>query len=451
MSERIKELAEAISEAERVRVITHIDADGLSSAGIICSILHKEEKQFSVKAIKQLDKDNISELFSNMRSDLLILTDLGSGQADKLPKNKGVCIIDHHQPVSSEILQLNPHFFGIDGSREVSSSGLCYLVAREMGYRDLSPLAIVGAVGDNQDSRGELLGLNKEILKEAEKEGLVIVEKDIRIFGRQTRPLFKALEYTTNPYLPGISGSERGAIEFLEEIGVPLKRGDKWVRLVDLTEEEKKKVLTGLVMRIVKTGGSVESAKVLVGEVYTFPAEKGMLRDAKEYSTLLNACGRRGFPGVGIAVAMGDRNENLRKAESILDEYRREVSEAIELLQKEGLKEKGILKYFLAGDRIRDTVIGTVTSMLMGRREEVLVGMANSENGKVKVSARTTRELTNKGVNLGIALRRAAESVGGDGGGHSVAAGAKIPRGREMDLIEFLEKEIERQVNEIDG
>jgi len=58
MSERIKELAEAISEAERVRVITHIDADGLSSAGIICSILHKEEKQFSVKAIKQLDKDN---------------------------------------------------------------------------------------------------------------------------------------------------------------------------------------------------------------------------------------------------------------------------------------------------------------------------------------------------------------------------------------------------------
>jgi RecJ-like exonuclease len=48
--------------------------------------------------------------------------------------------------------------------------------------------------------------------------------------------------------------------------------------------------------------------------------------------------------------------------------------------------------------------------------------------GEVKVSARTSRSLANRGVNLGEILRVAAEAVGGRGGGHSVAAGATLPR-----------------------
>jgi single-stranded-DNA-specific exonuclease len=45
----------------------------------------------------------------------------------------------------------------------------------------------------------------------------------------------------------------------------------------------------------------------------------------------------------------------------------------------------------------------------------------------VKVSGRTTLELTRKGVNLGFALEQASKSFNGAGGGHNIAAGAVLP------------------------
>ncbi|HKV90024.1 MAG TPA: DHH family phosphoesterase, partial [Thermoplasmata archaeon] len=57
--------------------------------------------------------------------------------------------------------------------------------------------------------------------------------------------------------------------------------------------------------------------------------------------------------------------------------------------------------------------------------------------GVWKVSGRGTTWLVSQGLDLAVALRHAAATVGGEGGGHKVASGATIPlAGREAFLAE---------------
>jgi len=45
-------------------------------------------------------------------------------------KDKEIVILDHHKVENNErdtIIHVNPHFFGIDGSKEVSGAGVVFL------------------------------------------------------------------------------------------------------------------------------------------------------------------------------------------------------------------------------------------------------------------------------------------------------------------------------------
>ena len=75
-----------------------------------------------------------------------------------------------------------------------------------------------------------------------------------------------------------------------------------------------------------------------------------------------------------------------------------------------------------------------------------LIGFAEKDNGEIKVSARTTEDLVEKGVNLSKALKKAANVFEGVGGGHSIAAGATIPKGKEEEFLDLLEEEIKNQL-----
>ena len=76
-----------------------------------------------------------------------------------------------------------------------------------------------------------------------------------------------------------------------------------------------------------------------------------------------------------------------------------------------------------------------------------LIGFADTENNNVKASARATRDLVEKGLNLSAAMKKAAATLGGIGGGHSIAAGATIPKGKEDEFLALLEQEIKTQLN----
>ncbi|WP_456478645.1 DHH family phosphoesterase [Geoglobus ahangari] len=446
---RASELSDVVRKAEEVTVVTHIDADGITSGAIAYRCLERAGKEVRIRFVKSLDDEEIERIANE--STFVWFTDLGSGQISSIERTGlDFIVTDHHVPEKVTENQLNPHIFGYDGSYELSGATTTYLLARALGLNyDLSAIAIVGAVGDLQDSNyGRLIGLNSSIVDEAVRNGYVEVVRDLKFFGKQTRPVYKMLEYTFDPYMPGISGSERGAIRFLDSIGVRVKDGERWLRWIDLSEEEKRKTVSEIVRLLMSSNTPFSQIMRMVGDTYILLEEEegSELRDAMEFSTLLNATARYGEEEVGLLVCLGDRGKAFSRARSLLQNHRRNLSDGLRLVDEIGIEEMQNIQYFHAGRKILDTIVGIVAGMSysFANRNKPIIAFAENEDG-VKVSARATKLLVERGVHLAQAIKIAAEKVGGKGGGHSIAAGATIPKGSEEEFLRILDRVIGEQ------
>lgn len=462
-----RKISERIMKEKDVLVVSHIDADGITSAGIATMALDSVNVNYDVIFLKQLDSGAM-KMIRDRNKPLVWFTDLGSGMVHEMHGISAV-ITDHHSPSNmilnvprerrktlteffdelnrSEIMQLNPHFYGKDGGIDISGAGLTYLVAREMSQRNvlMSQYAVVGAIGDLQDSSFlKLTGTNRYILKEAQEYGLIDVLVDGRFFGRETRPVHKMLEYLSDPIVPGVTGDEAGAINFLNSLSINLRDGERWRRWIDLNHDEKRKILSQMAINLLQMGYGSALVSRLIGEVYILKkeAEGSYLRDAKEFATLLNACGRYGNANVGLEIVRGDRGENLKKAVTLLLRHRKILVDGIDYLRDIGIVKLEDIQYFNAGSHIPDTVVGTIASMALSSEladaNLPIIGFAENENGMVKVSGRASRNLVNEGLDLSKIISKAAVSVGGYGGGHNIAAGASIPKGTEEKFIDIL-------------
>jgi RecJ-like exonuclease len=435
-------MRQAVKEDFYIYVFSHLDADGIAAAGIIGKALYRLDARFRIRITQWVDEKLVNEIVEE-KPQMAVFTDLGSEHAlllrQKAPEIK-VVVLDHHQ-ISGDIGDfpcVNPHIYGIDGARDISSSGVAYLVAKAIDKvnMDLAPIAVVGALGDLQDKYDQrsLGGLNEKIVEDAKSQELLIVEKDLIFFGRETRPIHKALASTTNPFIPGISGEEGKSFAFLDSLGIKAKVDDKWRALRDLTEEEKRRLCSALADYLVSKGLHYEVSN-LIGYVYTLTREDSWtpLRDAREFAVLLNAAGRMDKPGVGVAICMGDRGAALEEANKILEEYRRTINKYLSwIMEKPGrIKELEYIYVVYGEDYIDDKIVGAVSSILstsLPNPEKPLIAYADvKEEGLVKVSARTVDAVVAKGVNLGEIMQTAAEKCLGKGGGHDVAAGAQIP------------------------
>lgn len=447
---KAQECADFIKKHSSAFVVSHIDADGLTSAAIIGKALERIGIDYDIRFVKQLDNTALAGIADN-NAELVIFTDLGSGMLDAIKKLKlNAVISDHHQPQGVHEYHLNPHLFGLHGATEVSGSGVTYLIATSLGNNsDLADLAIVGAVGDLQHMKnGQLIGINRQILEDGAKTGVLHYEKDLLLFGKQTRPIFKLLQYSSDPYLPGISGSEDASIEFLKKIGIR-QHGEKWRRWIDLEPVEKQQVVSALFQFCLSSGMPATSVQRLIGEVYTLLREREgtEVRDASEYSTLLNATARYDHADIGLAVCMGDRGKSYDEASTLLNEHRKNLVEGINLVREQGTIRMGHLQYFDSGNKIRETIVGIVAGMCTSfvRHDVPIIAFADSDGG-VKVSSRGNYDLIRKGLNLGNAISEAARSVGGTGGGHDIAAGAFIPGEAKSEFLKILDSKIGSQI-----
>ncbi|MFC4249695.1 DHH family phosphoesterase [Natribaculum luteum] len=451
LDDRAAACARRLREADRVLLASHIDADGLTSAAVAASALERAEIPFETVFEKQLDAEAIAQIAAT-EYDTVLFTDFGSGQLDVITDHEDAgdftpVIADHHQPADAETAyHLNPLLFGIDGASELSGAGASYVLARALengsSNRDLAALAVVGAVGDMQASGGELHGANERIVQEGIEAGVLETATDLTLYGKQTRPLPKLLEYATDVHIPGISNDAGGALRFLDGLDLELKRDGEWRRWADLTREEKQIVASALVQRAVSKGVPASKIDDLVGTAYVLSEEPigTELRDASEFSTLLNATARYERADVGLGVCLGNREGALERARKLLRDHRRNLSEGIDLVTEEGVTREEHLQWFHAGDRIRETIVGIVAGMAVGNdgvdRNRPIVAFANKNDEEVKVSARGTYSLVENGLDLSVVMGEASRSVGGDGGGHDVAAGATVPKGKEEAFVE---------------
>lgn len=444
-----------IRQSSECLVVSHIDADGLTAAGIICLALGRMGKSYDVRFLKKLDDDALADIANRAGKRLVIFTDLGSGAIDRI-KALGInaIVTDHHQPKVGEYeFHMNPHLVGLNGATDISGAGVAFLLSMKLGpNEDLSALAIVGAVGDLQDMRtNALVGVNRKILELGVAKGFLSYEKDLRLFGRQTRPIYKLLQYSSDPYIPGMSGSEGACNAFLEQAGIQVK-AETWRRWVDLSREEKTIVISMLFRHCLSRGMPAKKVQRLIGETYTLLAEKPgtELRDASEFSTLLNATARYEYSEIGLAVCMGDRAEAYHTARDLLDVHRRNLVSGLNYVSDRGVIRMANMQYFDAKSEIRETIVGIIagmsTSLDCVTRDVPIIGLATSEQG-IKVSARGNHDLIVRGLNLARALSEAASAVGGAGGGHDIAAGATIPAGREQEFLVLLDSKIGEQIN----
>ncbi len=455
MLQRATELADIIRKTSKIHIVTHIDADGITAGAIASETLRRLGKPYSIECVKQLDEVVIEKLLAD-RHELVWFTDLGSGISNDYPEITKI-ITDHHAcPKDADApYHLNPHLFGLDGSYELSGAGATYLVAKSVDRKnvDLSALAIVGAIGDLQDRKYcELRGSNLEIVKDGQDAGVLKTIKDIRYFGKETRPLSKLLQYASDPFIPGVSGREEACVAFLQELQIPLKKGDIWRTWVDLSTEEKRKIISAVIQMLLTKGFGYQTASRVLGETYLLPREKEgtELHDAKEFATLLNSTARYGQYEVGLQVCLGDRGKWLKEASSLLQGHRHNLVEGLQFAREEKIQKRRFVQFFHAGEGIRDTIIGIVTNMMLNG-EEVdkglpLLGFALTENGDVKVSARACQSLVDRGLDLASALTHAAKEVKGVGGGHNIAAGATIPKGKEEEFLQLVEEKIRLQL-----
>ncbi len=463
----VRAAADLARKASRVDVYSHIDPDGITSGTIASIVLERLSVEHELHFLKKLDTATVEEI-KDSGPELVWFTDLGSGLFHLLSEMRGI-ITDHHVPskvvvpegkrhdlrayMASEMVHINPHLAGLDGASEVSSAGSAYFVAREVDRAnvDLAALGVVGAVGDLQDrAHGQLVGLNRQLVDDGVECGVLNVIRDLRLFGRETRPLPKLLQYSNDPPLPHLTEDEEACIVFFLELGIDLKEADGWRRWIDLAAFEKKRVVSELVSLLLQKGYGHEVARRLVGEVYLLSREEEgtPLHDAKEFATLLNACGRYDAAQVGHEVCRGDREKNYQRALELLQEHRGYIVGSLDVVQDVGLETLENIQFFHGGNRIRDTVVGIAAGMVLGssaaNSNMPLLAFARAEDG-VKVSARSPRHLVRRGLNLAEIMKRAAASVGGEGGGHNVAAGATIPEGSEDEFLQIVDRMVKEQ------
>lgn len=430
-----KNAADKIRKHNFVRVVSHNDADGLTSAGIMSQALLRAGIPFQLSIAAKLEEAVIEEVNRGIsKRDLVIFCDMGSGHSELIGKVAAdVVILDHHQPVGQSPAKavVNAHMVGIDGATDISASGTCYLVARELGAGniDLAGLAIAGAVGDRQLFRTA----NAFILEEALKAGVVSIRKGLKVGDGN---LAEVLAYSTEPFLD-ITGYPEKAAEFVNRLGLS-------GNIENLSEEEISKLASAVALKLVKQA-SPEAIEAVIGEIFLLNRE--LVRNVYDFISILDACGKQKVYGLALALCLKDTNI-LDEAISLTKEHEKNL--AIDIRKSVENIHKGENLWYI--NTVEALSTGSLaTTVVRYLHPELPFICVNESEGILKVSARGTRELISKGLDLAFALREAAGAVGGNGGGHSVASGASIPMGSTEEFLSIADRIIGEQLGKNAG
>ncbi|MBU2104561.1 MAG: DHH family phosphoesterase [Nanoarchaeota archaeon] len=430
----IKNLAEKFTKSDNkeILLISHHDTDGITSAVIMIETLKELDRKFSVKIIKSLEEEFIMSL---PKEKIIIFLDLASGSLEQIRKVgiKDIFIIDHHeitQEIPKGINIINPELFG---KEKISGSSLTYLFCKELtgNVKKLAKFAVLGMIGDTIEK--EIDKLNNGILEEGEikrKRGVLIYPS--------TRPLNRTLEFCSRPYIPGVSGNIKGVLELLREIGMTPKEG-KYKSIMELNDEEMEKLATAIILRNPKAKN-----REMIGDIFLIK-HFNKLEDARELSAIINACSRLGKSHIALQFCM-EIPKAKKIAEEIYVKYKQLIISGLKFVSECEKINGEKFMIINAGDKIKDTIIGTIASILsyssIYEDETIIVTMAYFKD-KIKVSARNVGK---KGRNVREVLSRVVDETGGEIGGHEFAAGCIIKQEKEKEFIKLLKKNLEIEV-----
>ena len=250
-----RKVGKAILELKQTKpreiiLVHHDDADGLCSGAIMKTALEREGYRVKTFCLEKVYPEVIESLHKGSNQ-AVFYVDIGSAHADFISECNSsrnlTIILDHHDPRPStdpKVYDLNLEHYGFRGETDFSGATCNYLFAKALNEHnvDLSYLALVGSM----EIPGDLTGLNKVVLDEAVKNGVVHVEgKKIVIvkLGLRVDKLFSKLQILGAVGYYG-GGPQLGIQAVLEGLTEQIKKKiDEW-------EEQRKTVNKRLLARL---------------------------------------------------------------------------------------------------------------------------------------------------------------------------------------------------------
>jgi single-stranded-DNA-specific exonuclease len=436
-------LGERLEAGKAVKIVSHVDADGIAAAAILARCLHYYNAPYVLKFCKPMRSEEIERL-GGESYEVFIFVDQGTTQLEDihrhlLVKGKDVLLIDHHGGELRDhpnLRYVHPHTVGVNGGRDMSASGVAYLLAESIStkFRSLIKLALVGAIGDRQELAGGFEGINAIFAKLAVDSGIIELREGLRLTGRSTRSALFSLWTSTRPYLPGLSGDIDESRKFLENLEIDPSMS------ISKLEPNEEAMLSDAILR--KIGGDERLKSLIWGRIYVDRQRELVGTDElQEFACLLDCCADMNAAEVGFALAMRDERM-VSRAIDLFETRQKEMLRIIQNLAKRmnEFREMKNFRYIFLPD-VGPLMVGEAVSLMiesgMVRADKPVIGISVSRQDELKVSARGTQELAAAGFDLGKAIRMAAADIGESGGGHDVAASARI---RREKLEEFLKK-----------
>jgi RecJ-like exonuclease len=127
----------------------------------------------------------------------------------------------------------------------------------------------------------------------------------------------------------------------------------------------------------------------------------------------------------------------MEEAARLRKEYKKSVLVSLQKIEGRGLSKMDHIQYFYSDNPSLSGMVCGLTMQYLGDKDKPTIALS-VVGESTRVSSRATFDILAKGVDLSTGLREAATSVGGVGGGHAIASGATIAKGKEEELLKKL-------------
>jgi hypothetical protein len=320
LKETIEDFIAKYEDSEgAVRIFCAESVDALCATAIIINSIG--ERKFSVRIGDNFGNKEIKQVASS-KEKTFFFVGVGSDHVktikEVLPGKKSFFFSreEIYSPEGASVL--NPF---LDPRGELSLSGMSYIFSKGLKPEENknSHLGLIGMVAE-----GIASNFFNQMIEDSVLNKTIGVEKGVNMPLAHSCSVYRAIANSLDPFIPGVSGSEKKSADFLEELKIKF---DRKTRLIDLAEEDKKKLFQNILLRRL---GSEEGNDIL-RDVYLVNLDgyNEELSDVNEVVRLIKSCIYLGNPSLGLSFCMNARR-NSKRAETVLKQFRKYMGDALQ-------------------------------------------------------------------------------------------------------------------------
>lgn len=336
-----QKLLKQIEEKKEIFIITNPSVDGIiGSAILFTSIFHNKGN-----AVIRCEPD-LDQIF-DQKHDVCILVDFSSSlyhnvQSELVEEKNNFLFINNDPDGNEDIKEksniINPWLWNVNGDTEISIAAMMYLLTktfdRNMVYESYLP--VVSAMFKEQDlgSKGELLGVNSEILETAKNFDLVMQKKMLTIAELETSSLIDVLENNITHYIKDLTWNRENCEKIIQDSNISLFDRGRAKLINEYGEKELEKLMDSIEKYIIhKISTDIKSThtkenknirEILFGNNYILlkEEENSFLRNAKYFGKALEYCINSDQSDTALAICIGDRGTVLDDLNKMVIEHK---------------------------------------------------------------------------------------------------------------------------------